>query len=725
MPIGNGDVGASVWLQPDTGALHLLISKVDAWNENSNLFKLGRVIITPQPSPFSTTATTPFVQTLHLANATVVVTAGDLQYSVWVDYNSNVVYTKLASTSTSYLLNVTMNTWRTSSRPQLSIFDPWYCGTYWTSADVVPASVPPSLPPSTIVQYHRNTNDTYFRNSMKQQSLESLNIPSPLALRTFGIAVAGSSSSSAQQHQLVRTSPSTLAATAAALEFTVAIAAVSAQTPTVEAWMKQVASLLPSQSPTLQASSSSHNAAWAAFWGRSHVTMTGNNSAVTVAAQIARFRFLQALQSRGGPFPIKFNGMLYTADFASPGMADERQWGGGNWWQNLRLPYWSMAGSADGDLMLSLFDYYLNMLPLAQGRTQVYFGYAGAFWPETQTIFGTYNQASGYGCAGQRAGFPPSTPESRWNRYNFQGGLDLTSLLLEHWAYYRNATLLTKYLPLADAVVSFYSHRWNETDAQGKLVMFPTQALETWQCITFPPVVEDCVTNDAPTIAGLMSVLERLLALPPSLTTAAQRASWAVLAAKVPPLPTQHGILWPGEKLPAHTTNSENVELYSVHPYRVITARSSSQQVSMAQATYAARRFPCNDGWCQDILDAALLGMTQEAVQQLVARVTAAPAKGYRFPAFSQHYQDYPPSADHLANAKSALQWMLLQPGNGTEVLLLPAWPCADWDVDFALAAPDNTLVELTLQAGVVTRLEVTPESRRADIKLVNCRMKA
>jgi len=44
MPVGNGDFGLNVWVQPD-GDLHLLLGKTDAWDENSINLKLGRLRI--------------------------------------------------------------------------------------------------------------------------------------------------------------------------------------------------------------------------------------------------------------------------------------------------------------------------------------------------------------------------------------------------------------------------------------------------------------------------------------------------------------------------------------------------------------------------------------------------------------------------------------------------------------------------------------------------------
>ncbi|MBC7350174.1 MAG: hypothetical protein H5U05_09400 [Candidatus Aminicenantes bacterium] len=49
------------------------------------------------------------------------------------------------------------------------------------------------------------------------------------------------------------------------------------------------------------------------------------------------------------------------------------------------------------------------------------------------------------------------------------------------------------------------------------------------------------------------------------------------------------------------------------------------------------------------------------------------------------------------------------------KIFLLPAWP-QDWDVDFRLHAPYRTVVEGQLRNGQVTKLNVTPPSRRSDL---------
>lgn len=55
-------------------------------------------------------------------------------------------------------------------------------------------------------------------------------------------------------------------------------------------------------------------------------------------------------------------------------------------------------------------------------------------------------------------------------------------------------------------------------------------------------------------------------------------------------------------------------------------------------------------------MDAALLGLADDAFGLVLDRAQQPPPLGYRYPAFAQHYQDYPPSADHYANMNTALQ---------------------------------------------------------------------
>jgi len=53
--IGNGDLTANVWTEQN-GGIVLLIAKTDAWSENGQLLKLGRVRVDLDPNPFTNSA---------------------------------------------------------------------------------------------------------------------------------------------------------------------------------------------------------------------------------------------------------------------------------------------------------------------------------------------------------------------------------------------------------------------------------------------------------------------------------------------------------------------------------------------------------------------------------------------------------------------------------------------------------------------------------------------
>jgi len=46
MPLGHGDLGANVWVDPH-GAVHLLLSKSDAWDDLCRLVKHGELRVLP------------------------------------------------------------------------------------------------------------------------------------------------------------------------------------------------------------------------------------------------------------------------------------------------------------------------------------------------------------------------------------------------------------------------------------------------------------------------------------------------------------------------------------------------------------------------------------------------------------------------------------------------------------------------------------------------------
>ena len=275
--------------------------------------------------------------------------------------------------------------------------------------------------------------------------------------------------------------------------------------------------------------------------------------------------------------------------------------------------------------------------------------------------------------------------------------------------------------------------------------VFPTQALETYWCAWegshgantwVEPTQANCPTNDHPTVSSLHVLMEKALRLPDELV-GGHREEWLAFQSILPPVPLieEDGVLRvsPYETYPRaqRIGNGETPELYSSHPYRYFSVGrkllggrdiSPSVQCMTNSSRGTCRNGMSNEGWNQGLMNAALLGLTNEAQRMVLERALTQPSPGYRFPAFAPHFQDSAPSSDHFANMMTALQWMILQPADdeaGSSVLFA-AWPCS-WDVDFKLAAPMATTVEGVMKGGKLLTLTVTPAAHRSLIHVLNC----
>ena len=163
----------------------------------------------------------------------------------------------------------------------------------------------------------------------------------------------------------------------------------------------------------------------------------------------------------------------------------------------------------------------------------------------------------------------------------------------------------------------------------------------------------------------------------------------------------------------SHKSNSENPELYAVFPYRLYGL--GRPDLDLARATYQVRGHRHNHGWCQDSIQAACLGLGDEAARLVSARASQI-NRAYRFPAMWGPNFDWIPDQDHGNNILTTLQYMLLQ-DDGERIDVLPAWP-KQWNVSFKLHAPKQTTVECEVKGGKVVKLKVTPESRRESVEV-------
>ncbi len=726
MPLGNGDIGLNAWVE-ENGDLLLYIGKTDSWDDNGRLLKVGRIRFAFDPAP----GLTSFTQTLHLADATMRVqygagnpaqTAAAVCLRLWVDANHPCINLTVASLEP-ITVTATIELWRTAptTLPEIEISDIMLDRSQPNGQHAPTVVEPDTLLtglPNRIGWFPHNCKSVGPALTAEQQGVADFERLDPLLHRTFGALM--------QAEQGVRLDDRQLQSPAGTQHhFQIAVLTQHPATP--EQWLAAIKATLATvtQLPFAERRIA-HEGWWQAFWARSwiHVTAatadgseTGSEAEV-VSQSYALQRYLQACAGRGA-YPIKFNGSIFTVPYpGKPGDADYRRWGPGYWWQNTRLPYFSMCAAGDFDLLQPLFQLYARELsPLWRHRTRKYFGHDGIFFSECVYFWGdVFTETYGWTPFAERS---DPLQESGWHKWEWVGGLELVFLMLDYYAHTQDTAFLQEtLLPYADQILIFFEHYY-QTDATGKLIMHPSQALETWW---------EC-TNPMSEVAGLHAVTARLLALPAAVTTDDQRAYWQAFQQKIPDLPT-HEVNGTRMLAPAAAFDSlhniENPEFYALFPFRLIAFDKPTVELGLAALEHRQHRG--HFGWRQDDLFMAYLGLAEETRAALVSRVrnqnydalsafdpTRAAQNRSRFPAFWGPNYDWLPDQCHGGVLVTTLQSMLMQ-CDGEKIYLFPAWP-RDWDVDFKLHAPLNTMIEGSLKNGKAD-FTVTPATRRHDVTI-------
>ena len=708
MPSGNGDIGINLWVE-ENGDLLFYLSKTDAWSENARLLKLGKVRLSLSPNPFKKGI--PFVQELVLKDGLIHIEAGEkedkVSIDVWVDANHPVVELDVKS-EMPVSAKVTTEPWRTERR---QITGDEIHSAYGLTGDGAPDvfvekdSILEDIDDE-IIWMHRNSR-SIWKDNLKLQGLEKYSKQNndPLLHRTFGGLI--------HSEELAKTDTGELRTTNSLIQFSISVYALTSQSKTQNDWTKQInelannTKLLSKEKRFID-----HKNWWSAFWNRSYIHLTTSDvnekeKVYNVARGYALQRYMNACSGRGNS-PIKFNGSIFTVDTKNLDNryggfdADYRQWGGPYWWQNTRLPYWSMLEAGDFDLMLPLFKMYREALDIRKLATKKYYNHDGAFYPETMRHWGTFVE-SNYGW--DRSELPLGMTKNRFIRYYWQSGLEISLMMLDYYSFTQDEKLLKEtILSVVTEVITFFDQHWGR-DENGKILFDPAMALETYRE----------AVNPTPEIVGINKVCTELLKLPETVISKAQQKQYERLITELPEIPIREV---GGETLlaPAHEysgkQNVENPELYSVFPYRRFTV-ALKDGLEMARRTFIRRESKENRGWQQHSIKAAYLGMTDEAAK-LMSQNFNASTTFYRFPTMWGPNYDWTPDQCHGTVAMSALQRMLVQ-YDGEKILLLPSWP-KEWDTKFKLKAPQNTTIEGEVRNGTLENLTVTPTSRLNDV---------
>jgi hypothetical protein len=706
MPLGNGDISLNAWAEA-TGDLCFYIGKTDLWDDNNRLLKLGLVRIKLSPNPFA--ASRQFKQQLHLEDGTMVITAAPLGSTdaptvvrLWVDANHPVINLAIDGPAASDA-TASFELWRKTATTLPSIeasdimLDPtqpnWMAGPTVVEPDTVLQNVPDA-----IGWYHRNVKSVGPELTMKHQDLMNAPWKDPLLHRTMGAIIRADGGRRIDDQHLASSSRP---------QHRFSIYVLTQQPVTAEAWLASLRGIIQEiESQPFDSRLAAHRNWWKAFWRRSRIDIH-DTAGHDVARGYQLQRFLTACAARGA-YPIKFNGSIFTVPHpGSPGDADYRLWGPGYWWQNTRLPYVSLCTAGDFDMMGSLFHMYAGeVLAVSRYRTRHYLGIEGAYFPECIYPWGAVFTET-YGWKMPAAERTDKLQQSRMHKWSWVGGLELIRLMCEYYEHtlddgFCDHTLL----PTALSVLKFFD-QFYKTGPDGKLVMHPSQAVETGV---------DC-TNPRPEVAGLHAICGRLLDLPQNRLTGADRQFLVKLRDKLPPLPTRelNGVkmLAPAARFDLKS-NCETPELYAVFPFRLVSFEKTNVGLGVESLHHREDRGAF--GWRQEDICMAYLGLTSEVRDYVVERARKSNADS-RFPAFWGPNYDWTPDQCHGGVLMKAVQAMLIQT-DGRRIFLLPAWP-KEWDVSFKVHAPYQTTLEGEVRGGKLKLLRVEPESRRADVQII------
>ena len=718
MPCGGGDIGLNVWVE--NGDVLFYMSRSGAFDETNAYLKLGRMRLKLSPSPFADDRS--FRQTLDIDKGHVTIEGGQgVRLTVWVDVFSPVVHVEVES-PTPVGFTAAFEMWRTTDRP----YRPEEIGMHrsYDDAPVVPTAYAnqTAFHGADVVSFHRNHDtDTVFDMLVTQQGLDKVKSQmwNPLPGLTFGVLVRGrdlvAAGTTRGRYASTDFTAWSLTSPRPRRRHEVRIHCHIDNTRDAAEWLGGVNALAAKSLDTREAARRKTQAWWQAFQDRSHIRVNPDKGPGDIGWRIGRnyqlFRY-QLGTNAYGRYPTKFNGGNFTVDpqFVEKGLTlspDFRKWGGGIFTaQNQRLVYWPMLKSGDSDMMAAQFDFYERALKNAELRTEVYWGHKGASFTEQIENFGLpcafeYGWRRFWSQAGSK---DPGVEDSAWVAYIWDTVFEFCLMMLDVERF--TGEDMSRHMPLIESCLTFFDEHYTRqtqlmkgapVDENGRLVFFPGSAIETYKD----------TLNSVVTISALMTVITRVLELPAAYVSADRRAYYQGYLKRLPPLPMRimqgRRTIAPAQVF-SRIQNVEIPQLYPVFPYGLYGIGRPDLQVAIDTWHYGVETPQQKDyvSWHQDAIFCARLGLTDEAKSRIIQKLDDS---GRRYPTFWGPGHDWVPDHNWGGSGMVGLQEMLMQTVDD-DIYLFPAWP-RDWDVDFRLHAPKNTVVEGRLKDGKIAGLKV------------------
>ena len=729
MPCGGGDIGLNIWVEK--GDLLFYIARSGTFDHNNALLKLGRIRVKLMPNPFDNG--TSFNQTLVLKNGNVVIKGkkGKLEseIKVWVDVFNPIIHVEVQSNQATDM-KTAYESWRFEDRQSNGKEN--NANSYKSFSKIIVKTQKDTIhfEENNLLFYHQNDDKlSAFDVTVKQQGLDSIKseLYNPIKNLIFGGFINARNckayGTSFGKYQDTDFKAWNFQSMKKSTTHEINIYLHTEQTEKLETWKNGLTKLMFENKEVKTTNRAKTLNWWKDFWNRSYIYLENdslkNKSVWNVGRNYQLFRYQLACNAFG-KYPTKFNGGLFTFDpvFTDSTMKftpDFRNWGGGTHTaQNQRLVYWGMLKSGDIDMMKPQFDFYLNILRNAELRTEFYWKHKGASFTEQIENFGLPNSAE---YVWERPeDYDKGMEYNPWLEYEWDTVLEFCLMMLETERF--EGKNINEFVPFIESCLTFFDQHYQylaknrgtkTLDADKHLILYPSSGAETYKM----------AYNSTSTIAGLKTVLSRLLALPAHYLSKEKRVFWTGMLQRIPPINFRSfagkttispAIHW--ERI----NNVESPQLYPVFPWEMYGI--GRMGLDTALNTYLhdtdVLKFRSHVGWKQDNIFAARLGLTNESTRLTLLKFQNS---SHRFPTFWGPGYDWTPDHNWGGSGMIGLQEMLIQAVD-EKIYLFPAWD-KTWDVHFKLHAPFQTIVEGILKNGKIESLIITPQSREKDVVMM------
>ncbi len=748
MPVGGGDIGMNVWVENNQLLLYMQRSGVH--DEYNGFPKLGRLRMWTEPNIFD--GATSFKQELKLSESCIEISAehpkhGKVKFKVWAEVHRPKVHINCVSGKTITYYSQ-YESWRTEPRA-LSIgtvnekdrWGWWDTGGWAHEVVLEPDNFKQET--NTFTFWHINPEEKLTSKLMYQligMADDYGKYYDPLKDAVWGGKMSGSNmvfdGKTKGKYSVTDYTGWRYKSSKPTKQQDISFWFHNSHCGTAEKWLNEFDVVKKEKEVSAKMAWNENLLWWKEFWDRSYIVLNPEkneqDSIWCVGRNYNLFRYMTALNAYGEN-PTMFNGGLLTVD---PGTIsdgdtwhpDWRRWSGGNYtMQNQRWVYWPMLKYGDYETMEPMFNFFERTLEVGKRRLQKHYGLEGWVFEEVGTVYGLpmpmhYGFDTVYIESRKRQPWMEPGLASNWcTVHHHTAMLEFSFMILEYYRY--SGCDISKWLPIVKGTIDFfdnyYRHKakfnanYKEYDPDGKLIIFPAGACESHYY----------VSNPVPDVAGLQAVVAGALQLPEKWQIAffGGEAELKRMQKTVPDFyldEIKGDTVMPPGKSVAYSwwPKTELYINYPMFPFNRI--KMGDKEMNYVFNTYkhwetwqTPRCWESVNSWENANVAFARMGLTEKAADLNYKKLKNGP---FRFPSFWGPGHDWVPDHNWGGTGAVGLQEMLIQTLDD-KIVLVPTWP-ADWNCDFKIRAPKNTIVSGKVRNGKVEELEVFPQERKKDI---------